>query len=515
MLPSILVLLFAILCPITCRADTEFWNSSEKLKLHIGPNAMTALRTRPRNYIEAGFQQGASARGEIGLHLKGNYGTFQGLEGKPSFTLDFSRFRSSQKVHNDEKVHLNNSLSDPSFMSEALCHELFAKAHLPALNTSHALVELNGHPLGLYVVVQGYGKGFLKEYFAAYGGNLYDSEFRHDITEPLRKSSGRGLDDHSDLAILAKAAQESDAHVRIRSLAAVLNLDQFYSFLALELMVCHFDGYARSINNYWLYHDPGSEKFVFLPYGMDQMFWDPEGSLFPDLQGLVARAVLGTAEGRKDYRVRCKRLFSLFPPLTNRIEELNLKLRPEMAKDGTNALARFDHAVQELRDRVNKRISHLHRHLFAPDPSLLDLKSDEQTLVSNWLWSIEAGTAKMTNSATGLTVLRSRFDNLEKSSVATWEARLLLPKGAYLIVARTASDEPVFRGPNPPAGLKLWGGVDLGAQTVRIGAQHLDLLHPFRIEADQEEVLLQIQLRSSGQPVTFEVSPVIIRRLPD
>jgi hypothetical protein len=94
-----------------------------------------------------------------------------------------------------------------------------------------------------------------------------------------------------------------------------------------------------------------------------------------------------------------------------------------------------------------------------------------------------------------------------------WEGRLLLSKGTYLIVARVASNEPVFRGPKASVGVKVWGGADLGAETIRIDPQHLDLLHPLRIDALQEEILLQCQLQSAAQTLAYEVGPVVIKRL--
>src|SRR5207237_10608961 len=63
--------------------------------------------------------------------------------------------------------------------------------------------------------------------------------------------------------ILAPARRGSRVRAsdpRLRRLEAVLDLDRFYSFLALEIMTCHFDGYARGINNYWVYSESGAER---------------------------------------------------------------------------------------------------------------------------------------------------------------------------------------------------------------------------------------------------------------
>ena len=257
-------------------------------------------------------------------------------------------------------------------MTEILCRELFAAAGVPVARAGHARVELNVRDAGLYVLVEGYNKRFLKQHFRDASGHLYDSEFMHDVGEPLKcsrvktlkrgapssdfgaaralkRESVEGLKRESpnraDLQALAAACEErlltptlsSDEEERgrdsrLRSLESLLDMDRFYSFLALEIMTCHFDGYARGINNYRIYHEPegealeresvqawkredgestphpgpllgrggeGSGKMVFMPHGMDQMFYQPESSLFPELKGVVAKAVLETAEGRR------------------------------------------------------------------------------------------------------------------------------------------------------------------------------------------------------------------------
>src|SRR5438309_7333229 len=70
-------------------------------------------------------------------------------------------------------------------------------------------------------------------------------------------------------------------------------------------------------------------RFVFIPHGMDEMFYEPQSSLLPELRGIVAKAVLETGEGRARFRERCCVLFTnLFLRLTNRVEELRAELRP-------------------------------------------------------------------------------------------------------------------------------------------------------------------------------------------
>ena len=197
-----------------------------RLSLQLDVAALAALQSHPRYYarakvVELKFPEstphpvpllGRRAEGvvyrNVAVHLKGNYGTFQAYEKKPSLTLNFDKFVQGQKFHGVDKVHLNNSLQDDSFLSEVLCRELFQAVGVPVARAAHASLEMNGRDAGLYVLVEGYNKTFLKRHFADAGGHLYDSEFMHDITEPLKCSAGGGPPDRGDLQELVAACGE-------------------------------------------------------------------------------------------------------------------------------------------------------------------------------------------------------------------------------------------------------------------------------------------------------------------
>lgn len=485
--------------------------------ISLEQRSLAQLRLNPRSYVTAKITGRERTYDDVGVHLKGQYGTFQGTDGKPSLTLNFDKFIKGQNFHGLDKFHLNNSVSDPSYTTELLCRELFRKAGLLAPRATHARVDINGRDAGFYVLMEGYDKTFLRQYFRNPDGNLYDSEFRHDITDPLKKSSGNGPDDHSDLKIFARAAEEFDHTQRLRELASLLDLNHFYSFLALELMTCHFDGYARSVNNYRVYHDPDSGKMIFMPTGMDQMFYNPQSSLFPTLTGVVARGVLGTSDGRKQYRQRCVVLFTnLFPKLSGRVEEVQQRIRPAIAQYGTNAVAHHDRAVANLQQRIAKRIEHLRRHLLLPEPNVLLLETGAEALLTNWLWSVEEGKAKMSANrlSDGGIVLQARLEPGEKLSRATWEARLLLSRGHYRVSFCVKADEAIFRGPDSPVAIKVWGGEDTGFESVRKDSQNTDLTRSFVINSKEpEDVLIQCQASSAEVPVTFEFSALILKRV--
>src|SRR6185503_18500192 len=129
-----------------------------------------------------------------------------------------------------------------------------------------------------------------------------------DVDAELALNSGENPKDQSDRTALVEAAREPDLKKRIGRLEQTLDLDRFITYIALDVMLWDWDGYAQNRNNWRLYHDPSTGKMTFMPHGLDQMFWKPEGSLLPRMQGMVAKAVLQVPELRARYFERIKEL---------------------------------------------------------------------------------------------------------------------------------------------------------------------------------------------------------------
>src|SRR6185436_18313612 len=91
-----------------------------RIRIALSPEGIAELRTTPRQYVRAALQEGTNAFPRVGVHLKGSTGSFRGLDGKPAFTISLDRFDSSQRFHGLRKIHLNNSVEDPSYMNELL-----------------------------------------------------------------------------------------------------------------------------------------------------------------------------------------------------------------------------------------------------------------------------------------------------------------------------------------------------------------------------------------------------------
>lgn len=475
------------------------------LRIQLDDEAMAGLRVNYRSYVKATVTEGGTTYRNVGIHLKGQYGTFKGIDGKPSLTLNFDKFQKGQSFHGLDKFHLNNSAQDPSYLCEIVGRELFQEAGLPTARASHARVELNGRDLGLFVLVEGTDKSFLRRHFKNPDGNLYDSGFRHDIADAIEKKSGNGPDNHSDLHALLAAAGEADHTIRLQRLSALLDLNQFYTLLALESVIRHHDGYSMGINNYRIYFEPTSQKATFMPHGMDQLFFQPQAHLLSELKGTLATAVLQTQAGRKEFRSLAATFYTnLFPSLSNRVETAHMRIRPVLLQSDTNSGMRHDHAITNLHARIHKRSQHLEAEVSDIWVARPTFQSTNTVFLTNWVASSgSSGTVMFQtnqNQRMSLVITAARTGG---SFSGMWQSRVLLPVGTYIISTHVKAAGPVFRGPQNPVSLKLFGRDDLQMETIRRDSQTVELRSSFEVFSRAEESLIECHASGSRSAESF------------
>jgi hypothetical protein len=99
--------------------DAFFTNSAvSRIRIELDEAALNSLRQNPRKNVKATVPEGDATYREVAVHLKGET-SFEPIDAKPSFTLNFDKFVSGQTFHGLDKIHLNNSTQDPSLKPPA------------------------------------------------------------------------------------------------------------------------------------------------------------------------------------------------------------------------------------------------------------------------------------------------------------------------------------------------------------------------------------------------------------
>jgi spore coat protein H len=446
-------------------SDELFTNSTIRhLRIELSKeNAETLRRYTWKNRKElervsvpARVREGSLVWTNVAVHLKGAYGSFRPLDDKPGLTLNFDKLADGQRFHGLQKISLNNSVQNPTYLSEHIARELHNRAGVPTPRVDYATVELNGRELGLYLLVEGWNKQFLKRHFANVKGNFYDFGGSHDIDKPTPAAFGAEPTNHSALAALVAATKQKDPAKRIAEMRKTVDLDRLLSMMAVDTLIWNWDGYANNKNNYRTFVDLDKNRVVLLPHSMDMTFQKPEAPIVTGRAGLVAKALLDTQEGRQLYLDHLRELrtnvFNV-PAIFKRIDDLNARLEPVLEKEGM--LARQQSSVKWYRLLILARERDVDAQLAGVN-DVLHLERNAKSSIPNWIPAPDVGGVAMDKTSDGLPALHLKVT--EATDVASWNSTLWLEEGRYRLQARmrTRDIRPQDNSTNTGAGLRVW-----------------------------------------------------------
>jgi hypothetical protein len=484
--------------------------AARHLQIEISPEGMETLREyhqvwgqpRPERIdVTATVREGATVYTNVAVHLKGSY-TFQPVDGKPSLTLSFDKLASGQRFHGLSKIHLNNSVQDPSYLCEQLARQLFDSIGVPSPRATHALVTLNGRDLGLFVLVEAANKQFVKRYFESADGNLYDGGSGGDITRPLKAESGLNPEDRSDLLKLATAARQPDPTQRLMQLEQVLDVERFISFAAAEDFLVHWDGYCIGCNNYRVFHDTQRDKMVFMPHGMDQLFGTSSSvglSVTPPFKGLVAHALLTVPEARQRYLDRLRELSTnefRNEALQQRVDHLAGQLRSSLAHD-PGLLAQLDWAVQNLKARITQRVANVTQQLEHRGHPIV-FAANGRTNLSGWSFKLgRNGTQGSRRLVDGEQILE--ISGSMPQSSGSWRTTVLLEPGHYVLSGSARTEGVPDSAGAGVKGVLLRISGERSTQGIALSEQWKDLRYEFDVTGLGEvELICEFRGQGSG-----------------
>jgi hypothetical protein len=393
-------------------------------------------RHRPSTLVNV--KEGDQIYTNVELHLKGGAGSYRPLEDNPGLTLNFEKRAPGQSFHGLKKFSLNNSVQDRTFLNEKICRELFNAAGSPTPRAGFTTVELNGRSLGVHVLAEGANKQFLRHYFENVHGNLYQTHGNQEITDRLDVNSGDNPQDNSGLRALVGAVREANPAARWSRLQQTLDVDRFLTFMALEVMLCHWDGYCMNQNNYRIFHDLQANRMVFIAHGMDQMFGRGGGrgadsTITPEWHGAVAQAVLSTPEGRRLYLARLGQLYTnLFQVdvLLKRVDDLSSVVSQALAEPGVRAPRDYERGVASLKARIQQRDASLARQLgFVAKPR--EGRTDAPVQLTGWSARVQEGHPDLNQSTEGARHGLLHISASQGKASASWRTRMHLDPGRY------------------------------------------------------------------------------------
>lgn len=275
-----------------------------------GTDCQDSPPPKPYSFYPATVTIDGEVVANVGVRKKGFLGSVTPI--RPSLKVKFDEYDAAQRWSGLRRLTLNNNNQDDSQLNTCMTYHVFREAGSPAPRCNYARVIVNGQDLGIFSNVEAIKRPMLRRWFDDDSGNLYEgvvSDFRPGWTETFELKGDNPTPDRSDLSAIDPVLALPDDQV-MAALDDVVDVDAYLTFWAAEVLVNHWDGYAGNTNNFFVYHDPTSDTFRFIPWGPDATFGLP--NVFPPLDRpasvhavpAIPRRIYNLADGQAAYRTR-------------------------------------------------------------------------------------------------------------------------------------------------------------------------------------------------------------------
>jgi len=308
----------------------------------------TAYSTGDPVYVPADIWYDGELVEQVGVRIKGRWGSWRSLSQKSSFKIDFNRYVDGQTFYGLKGLTMNNMVIDCSYMREHIAYQVYRAGGSPAPRTAYTRVSLNGDDFGLYLNVEIVDDVFLRKNFDDARGKLYDADyklwddgsytvldFETELVEYYDQEEG-DEGDRSELYALAALLDESewrsDSYERT---AELVDWPSHLRLMANEMWTGQIDGYSLNRNNYFAYFSGG--KMQILPWDHDYAFLDESSWNFSWRwpQGRLSSLCVNSAACVADLKPHIEAVIDTASGLDirDRVDDTADWLAPEIATD--------------------------------------------------------------------------------------------------------------------------------------------------------------------------------------
>lgn len=324
------------------------------------------------------------------IRIKGNVAAV--VKPKRPLKVDLNRNIKGQKLAGLDELTFNSLVWDTSCLVETLAYQFFRDAGVPSPRTAFAWITVSienkwdRKPLGLYLMLQPIDASFVADQLSSKNTPLFKP-----VTYDLFDYLGDNWADYAaiyDLKNDATAAQNqriiefarlltksNDAEFATR-VGDYLDLDEFARYLACLVLVANYDSMLTTGQNFYMYLDPRSNKFGFIPWDMDAAWGNIWIATKPEFErasiwhpwavkNRFLERVMAVEEFRRIYRAHLEdftQRLLVADRIQKRIDEIAPFIRDAIAAESSFRLDKFEQQIGakpvtpspgETRDSIN------------------------------------------------------------------------------------------------------------------------------------------------------------------
>ena len=263
---------------------------------------------RPYTYVEATVSINGVVFPQVGIRKK----AFNGSKNptRPSLKIKLNHVDKKGQIDGLTNLTFNNNQQDVSLISQFMGYGLFNAADSPAPRCAYAKLTVNGQNLGLYSHVERIHRPLLQRAFGNQDGVLYEGtlvDFLIDWEGSFEHKFGNDKLGRKKIKELIKVLNEENEDIE-QAIGRLVDLDSFYTFWVMEGLLSFWDGYSGNRNNFFVYLNPETNKFHFIPWGADSLFErfspikdDSKDPASVKKQGLITHRLYQLESGRQRY----------------------------------------------------------------------------------------------------------------------------------------------------------------------------------------------------------------------
>lgn len=154
----------------------DYFDSSSLMRVDVTvDSAWQAMldSAASEEYIECDIALNGESVSSAGIRCKGNSSLSMTQDERYSFKINFGEYVKKQTFHGLDKMVLNNTQSDNTFIKEYLSCYLLNRAGAKTPLFAMAEIYINGEYWGLYLAVECIDDAFIERNFSTDGGFLY------------------------------------------------------------------------------------------------------------------------------------------------------------------------------------------------------------------------------------------------------------------------------------------------------------------------------------------------------
>ena len=242
---------------------------------------------------------------DVGLRYKGNsslQSAYQSGNGKLPFRIEMNHFEAEnpningQTFYGFTQLSLSSNYKDDSYLHEKLAADVFRDFGVPAPKTAYyrVYIDYGDGPVyfGLYTMVEVvFDSPMLNRSFGNATGNCYKPDADgaylnstslsafNDTEFPLKSGNDYSYTDAKNLinTLISDTRISNPASWR-SELETHIDMELYLKYLAANTTMQNWDTYGLMTHNFYLYNNPSTGKFVWIPWDNNETFSDGPGS---------------------------------------------------------------------------------------------------------------------------------------------------------------------------------------------------------------------------------------------